>query len=397
MISEGPTLIEALPGSLQDALNGALRPDEELLIAVRGNTREAFAATRERLLVLREPAIRGTAPVEVLEASLAGVSNVRAEPKPVGGRLTWETVAAGAPTFIEFPTYESSKYSLVAKRLQEMIGERRTPSTSGTAPEPPTVAGGRACPKCQTPIPAEGSWCPKCGLQAADPCWECGRALPDGANFCAHCGTPNTEPAVVQCPQCQAMVGRGKAYCSACGAQARLACSECDRPLRRDQEYCGDCGGEPAMEDGDAAPEGGRARAEEPEVAGAWTRTPPRRDEAEVHNAAAVKAYEAGNAVEAARLFRMALEADPDNAGYWTNLGVAYGELGDDMQAFSAYRRAVELDPGSLQAHLNMGYLYTERERFSEARETWEKIIRLAPDSEEADEARQNLKSGEDV
>ena len=82
MISEGPNVIEALPGALQNALNGAVRPDEELLIAVRGGVREAFAATRGRLMVLKEPAISGTGPVEVRECSLASVANVRAEPRP---------------------------------------------------------------------------------------------------------------------------------------------------------------------------------------------------------------------------------------------------------------------------------------------------------------------------
>src|SRR5689334_12506404 len=114
MISEGPALIEALPGQLQSALNGALTSDEELLIAVRGNTREAFAATRDRLIVLKEPVISGAGQVEVRTARLDGLSAVRAEPRPVGGRLVWETAEPGAPTSIDYPTYDASKYQLVA-------------------------------------------------------------------------------------------------------------------------------------------------------------------------------------------------------------------------------------------------------------------------------------------
>ena len=63
------------------------------------------------------------------------------------------------------------------------------------------------------------------------------------------------------------------------------------------------------------------------------------------------------------------------------------------MQAFAAYRRAIELNPSEGQAYLNMGYLYNERERTSEAREMWEKVVQVAPDSEEAKEARDNLRS----
>jgi hypothetical protein len=44
-----------------------------------------------------------------------------------------------------------------------------------------------------------------------------------------------------------------------------------------------------------------------------------------------------------------------------------------------------------------MGYLYNQQERQNEARELWEKVIALAPDSEEAREARDNLKDLEDV
>src|SRR5205085_8638953 len=91
MISEGPALIEALSQPLQDALNGALHPGETLLVAVRGNAREALAATAERLIVLKEPAITGSGPAELREAPIATVSRVRAEPKPVGGRLSWQT------------------------------------------------------------------------------------------------------------------------------------------------------------------------------------------------------------------------------------------------------------------------------------------------------------------
>jgi tetratricopeptide (TPR) repeat protein len=57
----------------------------------------------------------------------------------------------------------------------------------------------------------------------------------------------------------------------------------------------------------------------------------------------------------------------------------------------------VRLNPGELSAYLNMGYLYNQQERQTEAREMWEKVVALAPDSEEADEARQNLKDLEEV
>lgn len=270
------------------------------------------------------------------------------------------------------------------------------PSGAGTDPTVPTAE--RACPRCRAEIPRDGCWCPRCGLQAADPCWECGRPLAAGAEFCAYCGLPSTEPAVVECPACSTEVTRGTSYCRECGSLARRACGDCDRPLRHGWNFCPECGGEPADEPvrtpGSA---GAGLQAELPETSGPQLERAYRPQDGELLNSQAVRAYESGNLHEAARLFREATQADPGKASYFTNLGVAFGELGDDLQAFNAYRRAVELNPRELSAYLNMGYLYMERERASEAREMWEKVVRLAPDSEEAEEARQNLQKIDEV
>ncbi|MFN3649960.1 MAG: tetratricopeptide repeat protein [Armatimonadota bacterium] len=272
-----------------------------------------------------------------------------------------------------------------------------TPSTGPGADTQPVAAGPRPCPNCSATVPADCAWCASCGLQVADPCWECGRGLPAGTAYCPACGTANTEPAVVQCRQCASTVQRGHVYCTQCGTQARLACRECERPLRREWKQCPACGGDPEWEESGVGQEPARLRGDEPNDPSAWLQAAPKTREADDANAAAVKAYEAGRFAEAARLFEQAVELDPTNAGYWTNLGVAYGECGDDLQAFTAYRRAVELNPGEVSAYLNMGYLYMERERTAEAREMWEKVIALAPDSSEAAEARQNLSGAEEV
>lgn len=400
MISEGPALIEALPGALQHALNGALLPDEELIVAVRGNQREAFAATSGRLLVLKEPVISGTAPVDVLDVPLSEVSALRAVPRPVGGRLMWDTTQPGAPTSIDYPTYDGSKYSLVAGRLQQMIGQKRDAPNPGTAAGGPTPIADSAagpCPKCQAPIPAGGCWCPSCGLQVWDPCWECSRPLPHGANFCAFCGTPNTEPAVIQCPECKAVVAPQQACCTACGAQARPVCQSCEEVMRKDWSFCPACGGEPAWAEVGSKPEVARLRGDEPEDPSAWLRKPVAGPSGEEANAAGIRAYEAESFEQAVRHFQAATAAEPNNASYFTNLGVAYGELDEATQSMAAYRRALELNPQELSAYLNLGYLYNRLERTNEAREMWEKVVSMAPGSDEAQEARENLEGLEHV
>jgi Flp pilus assembly protein TadD len=197
---------------------------------------------------------------------------------------------------------------------------------------------------------------------------------------------------------CRAVVPRGHGYCTSCGEQARLVCNECDRPVRKDWSYCPACGGDPVWEEAGVRSKVARLTGDEPEDPSAWVPSGPRGgQDAEALNAAAIRAYESDDFREAARLFRQAAEADPENASYWTNLGVALGELDDDLEAFAAYRRAIELNPRELSAYVNMGYLYNERERNTEAREAWEKVIQLAPDSEEAEEARRNLRNVEEI
>jgi len=400
VISEGPALIEALPGALQNALNGALRPDEELFVAVRGNQREAFAATNLRLLVLKEPVITGTAPVDVQDLPLSEVTDIRAVPRPVGGRLMWDTARAGAPTSIDYPTYDGSKYSLVAGRLQQMIGQKKDAPTSAAATgsaTPPTGLPSSPCPKCQAAIPAGGCWCPSCGLQVSDPCWQCSRPLADDANFCAYCGTPNTEPAVIQCPECKAIVGPQQACCTACGAQSRPVCQSCEKVLRKDWSFCPECGGEPAWAEVGSHPEVARLRGDEPQDPSAWLSKPAVSADGAAANALGIRAYESEDFEQAVRHFREATAAEPNNASYFTNLGVAYGELDDDIQALKAYRRAVEINPREVAAYLNLGYLYNGQERTNEAREMWEKVIALAPGGDEAQEARENLEGLEHV
>ena len=247
MRTAGPSLVETLPAELQAALNEALEPGEPLLVALRCGTRQVFAATTRRLFVLTEPLVTGVGPVAVRMAPLESVSNLRAEARPVGGRLRWDTDYPDAPTAVEYPTYEGARFELAALRLRGVLeNDADSPRGSGVGEDMSEGAmGSSSCPKCDAEVPAGGCWCPSCGLQVADPCGECGRVLPEGGRFCTYCGTAATEPAIVTCGSCTASVGPGHGFCTACGEQARPLCSECDRPLRRGWQFCPRCGGAP--------------------------------------------------------------------------------------------------------------------------------------------------------
>lgn len=168
--------------------------------------------------------------------------------------------------------------------------------------------------------------------------------------------------------------------------------------MRREWVQCPFCGGERTSNlRANGGLEGAVTLVGESDASQPWEVRQPGKRNGEDLNLAGARAYEAGDYQEAIRLFGEAVSAEPDNARYHTNLGVAYGEAGNDLQAFAAYRRAVELDPPDLAAYLNMGYLYNERERPTDAREMWEKVIALAPDSDEAADAREALENLEEV
>jgi len=65
-----------------------------------------------------------------------------------------------------------------------------------------------------------------------------------------------------------------------------------------------------------------------------------------------------GQVREAARYLKEALEADPDNAPAWNNLGVLYQQNGAFGPAKDCYRKAVKKDAGLATAWLNLGWAY---------------------------------------
>lgn len=402
MIGEGPHLIEALPGALQEALGGALAPDEPLLLSVRGLPRHALAATQRRLLRLEEPTLGRVTSLDVRCDSFPwqAVRNLRLEEAPAGARLRWETQDAtdGKPTEHQFeiPTYDLAKFRRVLDRLQKLAAQPTAAAGETGAPEPHVVTAVpvRTCPKCTAVIPDDGAWCPACGLQVADVCWQCGGVLATQWSFCPRCGMGASEPGTVPCPSCREPVARNFAYCPRCGTAARPLCYECGRALRRDWSFCPECG-TPVEEDEETRRQVGEVSegVRTPPPVAAPSRPGVTHPKAEAFNEEGKRHYEADNLDAAIAAFRRAVALDPTNADYQTNLAVALDEKELDFEAFAAYQRALELNPHQTTALLNLGYLYSESERYEEARQVWEQVIRIDPASEEAEEARRNLQN----
>jgi predicted amidophosphoribosyltransferase len=379
VISEGPSLIEALSGPLQDALGTSVGAGEALRIAVRGGLREALAATDQRVLILREAMPASGGGIEVSDLSLSDVTNVDLDSAAAGSRLTLRVRGQETPVALDVPVYDHVKFGRVAERLSQLAGAARR--NAGARADP----GARKCPKCSTPVPADGAFCTACGMQVADVCAGCARVLEEGWQHCPRCGLSAHVAGILPCPGCGQPVWPMQAFCTDCGAPARPRCPGCGGALISSWDHCAACGA--PIQENEAGPQTGL----QPSATVAGAPAAAASAEAEALNDEGTRAYEQDQLDEAISLFQRAILRVPQVAKYHTNLGVAYAEKGMDFEAYAAYRRALELDPEQPQLRLNLGYLYSERERYEQAREEWEKVIAMAPGSEEAQEARENL------
>jgi tetratricopeptide (TPR) repeat protein len=105
---------------------------------------------------------------------------------------------------------------------------------------------------------------------------------------------------------------------------------------------------------------------------------------APAHNGLGLLAIDADRPHDAAPEFQRATELDPNNAGYWTNLGNARRALGDRAGAEQAYRRALEVDTREADAANGLGVLLVEARRPADAVPWLERATEAAPDFVEA-------------
>ena len=89
-----------------------------------------------------------------------------------------------------------------------------------------------------------------------------------------------------------------------------------------------------------------------------------------------------GDPVAAEQAFRSAVDLEPDNPRYLTNLGVALDRLGRREDAVRSYKRAARQGGGTVVAHHNLGAIYAEQGRMDEAVRCFAAAIALEPDAE---------------
>ena len=74
------------------------------------------------------------------------------------------------------------------------------------------------------------------------------------------------------------------------------------------------------------------------------------------------------------------IEEQPEHAGPYINLGIAYRQVGDIEAAQAAFARAVELNPSSAAAHHQLGILYREQGNFEAALDAYHQALKFNPD-----------------
>jgi len=82
---------------------------------------------------------------------------------------------------------------------------------------------------------------------------------------------------------------------------------------------------------------------------------------------------------DALPLIEHAIEVQPDNAGLQSNLGSLYFEMGRHDDAVAPLERALELNPNQPTAHFNLGLIEFERKNYAAARDHFLRVADLGP------------------
>lgn len=91
-----------------------------------------------------------------------------------------------------------------------------------------------------------------------------------------------------------------------------------------------------------------------------------------------------GRSVQAIRAYESVVDADPEFAGGYYNLGNLYYDLKQYDRAAAYFQTVIELKPDFAEAHYNFGNLFYDTGKFELAIKHFEKVIALKPDFAEA-------------
>lgn len=82
---------------------------------------------------------------------------------------------------------------------------------------------------------------------------------------------------------------------------------------------------------------------------------------------------------ETEKQYKLALEADPNDAGTHFNYGNFLSEIGHMKEAEIQYELGLEIDPKDVAAHSNYGLLLYEMGRMKEAEKQYKLALKIDP------------------
>ena len=94
---------------------------------------------------------------------------------------------------------------------------------------------------------------------------------------------------------------------------------------------------------------------------------------------------------EAATMYKLAIELDPENGDLYNRLGIVFVSVDDPVEAEESYLHAIRLSPMNPESYYNLGELYRIQHRWSNARYMFEKCLQLTDDLDMRMEVREKL------
>ncbi len=96
-----------------------------------------------------------------------------------------------------------------------------------------------------------------------------------------------------------------------------------------------------------------------------------------------VIAYQSGKSDIAIDLINRAIQIDPGQASFYSNLGNALMEEGRLDEAVECYQKALEIKPDYIDAHDNLGKTFRDQGMLDQAMSCYERSLQLDPDNAE--------------
>ena len=88
---------------------------------------------------------------------------------------------------------------------------------------------------------------------------------------------------------------------------------------------------------------------------------------------------DAGHYVEAEKLYRAVLRAQPKSVPALTNLGVVLAKQRKYGEAVTAYKNVLRLAPDLLPVRINLGIAFYQAEQYAEAADWFQSVLKVSP------------------